>query len=384
MLSTDGSVDSPAPVSALVDYTPRRANAVARPDPLRSHGIRLFSRQSRDQYFQKLARLHNNNDHDDNQDIDDDSVHEENRVYYNKSNAYMDSPQVRRYHGVSSKIAKINPYSDRPVRSLVTQREWTADDFDVGRHLGTGRFGTAYLAREKQSQVTVAIKVVKKQEILEANIVAFLKREIEIHAHLRHPNILRLYGYFHDDEHVYMVLEYAAKGDLYTHIHERGPLSESLAAKYVAKILSAIQYLHSLHIIHRDIKPENVLLDAKGELKLADFGWAVHDRSPRRLTFCGTLDYLPPEMINRREHNEKVDVWALGILAYELLVGQTPFEEDEYTDTYNRILNLNYTFPNTVSPVARNFVSKILQYEPRKRPNIADMADHPWIKPYLK
>lgn len=121
MLSTDGSVNSPAPVSALVDYTPRRAHSVARPDPLTRHGIHLFSRQSRDQYFQKLAHRSDTN-HDDIRDTDNDDSKEdeEDRTYYSRSNAYMDSPQVRRYHGVSSKIAKINPYSDRPVRSLLT------------------------------------------------------------------------------------------------------------------------------------------------------------------------------------------------------------------------------------------------------------------------
>jgi serine/threonine protein kinase len=125
-------------------------------------------------------------------------------------------------------------------------------------------------------------------------------------------------------------------------------------------------------------------VDGKGKLKLADFGWAVHDRRPRRTTFCGTLDYLPPEMIENKTHNAKVDVWALGVLAYELLVGKPPFEHSEYGDTYHHIVKVKFTFPDHVSSLARDFISLALQYDIRKRSHLSDLVRHPWLQNTFK
>ncbi|XP_008336567.2 aurora kinase A-B-like, partial [Cynoglossus semilaevis] len=103
------------------------------------------------------------------------------------------------------------------------------------------------------------------------------------------------------------------------------------------ELADALNYCHSKKVIHRDIKPENLLLGANGELKIADFGWSVHTPSSRRSTLCGTLDYLPPEMIEGKTHDEKVDLWSLGVLCYEFLVGKPPFEAKSHEDTYRRI-----------------------------------------------
>ncbi|CAO3622122.1 unnamed protein product [Cunninghamella blakesleeana] len=257
---------------------------------------------------------------------------------------------------------------------------WIIDDFDVGKHLGTGKFGNVYMAKEKSSEKVVALKILIKKELEEANVIHFLKREVEIHSHLRHRHILRMYGHFQDHQHVYLVLDCASQGSLYKKLDEYGRFNDQLAAKCIYQVATALQYLHHLGIIHRDLKPENVLIDSKGRLKLADFGWAVHDRRPRRKTFCGTLDYLPPEMIENRNHNAKVDIWALGVMAYELIVGKPPFEHAEYVDTYKHIVNVDFTFPNHVSPIAQQFINLALQHDDRKRSNIDDLLNHPWIK----
>jgi aurora kinase len=115
-----------------------------------------------------------------------------------------------------------------------------------------------------------------------------------------------------------------------------GRFSESRTATYVAQLAGALRYCHAKHVIHRDIKPENLLLGLAGELKIADFGWSVHAPSSRRRTLCGTLDYLPPEMVEGREHDAAVDCWSLGVLAYEFLVGAAPFEAPGHQDTYRR------------------------------------------------
>ncbi|KAG0165932.1 hypothetical protein DFQ28_006541 [Apophysomyces sp. BC1034] len=358
------------PLSAYVDYTPRRTFAANRPDLfLQAHPNNVpLSRQSRAYYFHQLAQQAAN-------EADRDPL---------GSSSYMDSPIVRQYLGVSSNVVPIKPQtiSSRTASETFASKErqgWCIDDFDVGRHLGTGKFGTVYLAREKTSQQTVALKILEKKEITNAKVVAFVKREIEIQSHLRHSNILSLFGYFHDDRHVYMVLEYAGQGELYSILRERGRLPERTAVIYITQIVRALRYIHRLGVIHRDLKPENVLIGNDGQLKLSDFGWSVYDPTPRQ-TFCGTLDYLPPEMIENRTHDRTVDLWALGVMSYEMLVGTPPFEDlDGYAETYNRIRHVEYQFPAYLSQEAKDFVSKLLKYDPQERLRLSDIAMHPWM-----
>jgi serine/threonine protein kinase len=123
------------------------------------------------------------------------------------------------------------------------------------------------------------------------------------------------------------MIEFAGKGELYRQLSRVGRFSERRSARYIDQMADALGYLHAKHVIHRDIKPENLLLGIDGELKIGDFGWSVHAPGNRRKTLCGTLDYLPPEMVEGRDHTERVDHWALGVLCYEFLVGKPPFEE---------------------------------------------------------
>lgn len=142
---------------------------------------------------------------------------------------------------------------------------------------------------------------------------------------------------------------------------------------------NALSYCHSKRVIHRDIKPENLLLGSAGELKIADFGWSVHAPSSRRTTLCGTLDCLPPEMIEGRMHDEKVDVWSLGVLCYEFLIGKPPFEADTYQETYRRISRAEFTFPDCMPEEARDLISRLLKHNPSQRPTLKEVLEHPWI-----
>ena len=141
-----------------------------------------------------------------------------------------------------------------------------------------------YLAREKASKFIVAIKVLFKAQLQKAGVEHQLRREIEIQSHLRHPNILRLYGYFFDKTRIYLILEFAARGELYKELQRCGRFGEQQSAEYIAQMAGALDYCHSKHVIHRDIKPENLLLSIDGELKIADFGWSVHAPNSRRKT----------------------------------------------------------------------------------------------------
>ncbi|KAJ3213178.1 hypothetical protein HDU67_003193 [Dinochytrium kinnereticum] len=259
------------------------------------------------------------------------------------------------------------------------EKRWSLQDFDVGRALGKGKFGRVYLAREKKSGYVVALKILFKAELIQSKVEKQLRREIEIQSHLRHRNILRLYGYFYDAKRVYLILEYAAQGELYKQLRRCQRFSEQRAANYILQMADALSYLHKKHVIHRDIKPENLLIGLKGELKIADFGWSVHTNT-RRQTLCGTLDYLPPEMVEGKDHNDAVDLWSLGVLCYEFLVGVPPFEDHtSYKATYRRIAKVDLKIPDYVSDGAKDLIKKLLQYDPEKRLKLDLVRQHPWI-----
>jgi len=260
-----------------------------------------------------------------------------------------------------------------------SKRRWQLSDFDIGRSLGKGKFGNVYLAREKKSKFIVALKVLYKRQLEKANVEHQLRREIEIQSHLRHANILRLYGYFYDETKVFLILEYAPKGELYKELQRCGKFDDKRTATYIRQLAEALQYCHAKHVIHRDIKPENLLLGLKGNLKIADFGWSVHAPSSRRTTLCGTLDYLPPEMIENKEHDSRVDIWGLGVLCYEFLCGKPPFEEQNHSETYRRITRVDLKFPSHVSEGARAFISKLLRHNPEDRMSIDETLQDHWL-----
>ncbi|KAK6039079.1 kinase domain protein, partial [Cooperia oncophora] len=230
-------------------------------------------------------------------------------------------------------------------------RRFCLDDFEIGRPLGKGKFGS----------------VLFKSQLIKSGVEHQLRREIEIQAHLRHPNILRMYTYFWDKRKIYLVLEYAQGGELYKLLRKRSRFDETTAAVS----------------FHRDIKPENLLIAHNEELKIADFGWSVHAPKKRRQTMCGTLDYLPPEIVLGEEHQEYVDIWSLGVLCYEFLVGKPPFEHDDSTSTYQAIHNVRYTFPSYVSSGARDLINKLLQRRPNERLSLDKVSEPECAYPEL-
>ncbi|XP_055852324.1 aurora kinase C [Episyrphus balteatus] len=273
------------------------------------------------------------------------------------------------------------PNGDCPGQKTDGKKVWALSNFDIGRPLGRGKFGNVYLAREKESKFVVALKVLFKKQIYNSNVEHQVRREIEIQSHLRHPHILRLYGYFHDEARIYLILEYAPKGTLYKELQNQPNkrFDEKQSATYIKSLASALRYLHERDVIHRDIKPENLLLGYKGELKIADFGWSVHEPNSMRTTLCGTLDYLPPEMVQAKPHTKNVDLWSLGVLCFELLVGRAPFHATDYDETYKKIIKIDYKLPDHVSKAAAHFMSKLLVLNPEARLPLDQVMSHPWI-----
>ena len=161
--------------------------------------------------------------------------------------------------------------------------QWSIDNFEIGMPLGRGKFGHVYLVREKVSKYVMTIKVLYKSQLLKCRMTEQLRREVEIHSHLRHKNVVQFYGFFYDDDKIYLMLEYCPGGELYKNLkaQPQGRYSEQVAAGYIYQVIQALKYIHSKDIIHRDIKPEN-LLNCLGVIKLADYGWSVHAPSNRR------------------------------------------------------------------------------------------------------
>ena len=271
--------------------------------------------------------------------------------------------------------------------------------FEIGKPLGKGKFGRVYLAKERSTGFVCALKVLHKSELQQGKVEKQVRREIEIQSNLRHPNILRLFGHFHDSKRIFLILEFAGKGELYKHLRRENRFPEWKAAQYIAQMAAALKYLHKKHVMHRDIKPENILVGIHGEIKISDFGWSVHAPNNRRNTMCGTLDYLPPEMIKPGSadnfYNEKVDLWSLGVLTYEFLVGEAPFEDTPLM-THRKIARAEMTVPKFVSPEATDLIkrvwfpcpqpriafltfSQLLVLDPEKRIPLEEVQQHPWI-----
>ena len=252
--------------------------------------------------------------------------------------------------------------SNPPVSEQSQPKKFHLGMFEIGKPLGKGKFGRVYLAKERSTGFVCALKVLHKSELQQGKVEKQVRREIEIHSNLRHPNILRFYGHFHDSKRVFLILEFAGKGELYKHLRREGKFPEWKAAQYIAQMAAALKYLHKKHVMHRDIKPENILVGIHGEIKISDFGWSVHAPNNRRNTMCGTLDYLPPEMIKpgsqENYYSEKVDLWSLGVLTYEFLVGEAPFE-DTPVMTQRRIARGEMTVPDFVSPDAKNLIHRV-------------------------
>ncbi|KAI9297797.1 Pkinase-domain-containing protein [Neoconidiobolus thromboides FSU 785] len=263
------------------------------------------------------------------------------------------------------------------------------DDFLIGKLLGKGQFGKVYLVKEKRTGFLFALKVFDKSIVRADKRVPEMCREVCIHKELEHPNILTMYTYFHDEEYLYLLLEYAPRGDLFGRIYRDRGMSESTASKYIYQIACGLEYLHKNNLVHRDIKPENVIIRNDGSLMLADFGNATMI-TPRevRLTFCGTLDYLSPELIHKTPHSFSTDLWSLGVLSYELLVGRPPFEtltgndEASRNKTYRSITSCDYKMPERLSYEGKDFIKKLLTIDPAKRMTLPQLFEHPWIQRY--
>uniref|UniRef100_A0A061R0S5 Aurora kinase, other n=1 Tax=Tetraselmis sp. GSL018 TaxID=582737 RepID=A0A061R0S5_9CHLO len=275
-------------------------------------------------------------------------------------------------------------------KAMQREKPWAVEDYTLLREIGKGSASVVHHAICKKSHCPVALKIYKKAQLTDVTRCQ-VERETRIHVGLQHRNILQCYGVFEDADAIYMVLEFAAGGDLMKVLTDNQRLTERQTIDVLRDLLAALEYLHGRAVIHRDIKPENILFTRQGILKLADFGSAIDVQKERPVSRLGTLDYMAPEVIrcpDKRSPDDggggggarhglqycaKVDIWAVGILTFELLTGSPPFEQDTMEATVQSILSMQEQFPTFVSEPARRFVRHVLHKEPEVRPTVAQI-----------
>mmetsp|Transcript_44624 Transcript_44624/g.104248 ORF Transcript_44624/g.104248 Transcript_44624/m.104248 type:complete len:405 (+) Transcript_44624:38-1252(+) len=256
-----------------------------------------------------------------------------------------------------------------------------AEDLQFEKCLGRGYFGEVWQAQTKSDHKAVAVKKVRLQLILENQLLDQLKREVNILYSLQHPRIVRLYFHFEDKYFVYLGMEFCIGGSLFDKLQKAEKFTGQRAATYFLQTCEALDYLHHLpdKVIHRDIKPENILLDANDSAKLADFGWANLLEQDKRSTFCGTLDYLAPEMIRGTGHDESVDMWTMGVLLYEMLTGQSPFGSQSKETTCKRIVHVDLLFPSDMNQSGRDLIGKLCRKNPTERFKVREAMAHEFV-----
>ena len=269
-----------------------------------------------------------------------------------------------------------------PTVNAGLEPESKISDFEKEKEIGKGGFGLVWKVIHKKTQKVYCIKVIQKSGIIEQKLVDQMNREIEIMYILNNPHCLRLKNHFEDDNNFYLVMPLAVKGQLYRVLRKFRKFDERTAAQILRETIHALQYLHSFKppIIHRDIKPENLLLNEGGRVLLADFGWSNFSDGGVRKTFCGTPEYIAPEMLLKKGHDTRVDIWSVGILMFELLAGYSPFVAKNNQDLYQNIRRLKIQWPKDMPPLAKNLIGKILKLNPLDRPTLQEILDHQWFK----
>ncbi|CAK85654.1 unnamed protein product (macronuclear) [Paramecium tetraurelia] len=257
-------------------------------------------------------------------------------------------------------------------------------DYDIMNTLGTGSFGRVRLAKQKSNNKYVALKMLKKIEILRLKQVDHIISEFNILKQVKHPFLIEMSGYTQDERYLYFVLEYIQGGELFTYLRNAGTVQNEEAQFYSAQVVLMFEYLHTKNIVYRDLKPENLLVQSDGYLKLTDFGFAkvVEDRT---YTLCGTPEYLAPEILLNKGHSKPVDWWCLGIFLYEMLAGIDPFNDEDPMAIYQKILKGKVKYPRNFDNEAKSLVKHLLEQDVTKRfgnlkNGVDDIKQHKWYE----
>ncbi|XP_012277484.1 serine/threonine-protein kinase plk-2-like [Orussus abietinus] len=250
-----------------------------------------------------------------------------------------------------------------------------------GQFLGKGGFARVYLMTDLASGKQYACKIIPKNRMQKIHMQK-IAREIVIHKELNHPNVVQMHHYFEDNLNAYILLEACTRKSLMHVLKYRGKVTEPEARYYMKQMVTGVAYIHSRKVIHRDLKPGNMFLSENMVVKIGDFGLATRPYDhPRRVTICGTPNYIAPEVLYKQACSYEADVWALGCILYVLLVGQPPFETATLKETYARICDNRYReVDDTVaSRNGQDLVRRLLEPNPKLRPSLEKVKRHPYL-----
>lgn len=280
--------------------------------------------------------------------------------------------------------------SSKKRKSMLSLHLKHLNDFDVVRTLGSGSYGRVLLVQDKKEGAHHALKVLEKAKVVRKNQVEHTKNELALLASINFEFIVNLKSYFKDNSNIFLVLDYAIGGEMWSHMRKRPGMKEADALFYAAQMFLALEYLQDRDIVHRDLKTENILIDSHGYLKLADFGFAK--RVPHRTwTVCGTSEYMAPEIIREGKrhraglglgegYGKEVDWWAYGILIFEMANHRPPFRHKDKNELYALILDCNVVYPAAFSSEFVDLLKHLLVPEPAIRYTSAQIRYHKWFK----
>lgn len=283
---------------------------------------------------------------------------------------------------------EVDAWDDPALFGQGGEKKVCTDDFELLTVVGKGSFGKVMQVRKKDDGKIYAMKVLRKEAIIARKQVAHTRAEKQILQKIQHPFIITLHWAFQTEDKLYLILDFVNGGELFFHLKREGRFSEKRVSIYVAEIVMALAHLHTHDIVYRDLKPENILLDANGHIIITDFGLSKEiipeEGTP---TFCGTPEYLAPEILKGQGHGTAVDWWSLGTLMYEMLTGLPPFYSQNLNIMYQQILNATLTFPSdvTLSAEAKSLLEGLLTRDPTKRLGsedkmASDIRRHPFFK----
>ncbi|KXN66960.1 Pkinase-domain-containing protein [Conidiobolus coronatus NRRL 28638] len=262
--------------------------------------------------------------------------------------------------------------------------ELSIQDFDLLKVIGKGSFGKVMQVRKRDTNRIYAMKILNKSKIVSRSEVTHTLAERIVLAKINHPFIVPLKYSFQTPEKLYLVLAFVNGGELFYHLQQEHRFDENRARFYTAELLTALECLHGYNIIYRDLKPENILLDCNGHISLCDFGLCKLNMSENDTTntFCGTPEYLAPELLYGQGYTKAVDWWTLGVLLYEMLTGLPPFYSENTNEMYRRILEDELVFPDDMSVRARSLLRGLLNRDPSQRlgsKGAQDIKSHPFF-----
>lgn len=246
----------------------------------------------------------------------------------------------------------------------------SVEDFEMLKVIGRGSFGRVLLGKHIKTNTVYAIKVLSKELIVRQNEQKHIMSERNVLlGNVHHPFLVGLHYSFQTPLKLYFVLDYVNGGELFFHLQQEKRFSVPRSLFYAAEITSALGYMHKLNIVYRDLKPENILLDSAGHIILTDFGLCKENVQPggSTATFCGTPEYLAPEVLKKHSYGRAVDWWCLGCVTYEMMCGLPPFYSRDCNEMYDRILHDSLSFPEYVPAAARKFLERLLNRIPDQR-----------------